>query len=100
MRYKQGVKLTDLIPQLLAGLLVCQYVYEKLYAVELVVTSIDDSKHGAGSLHPKGAAADLRTRTLKPEQIPVVLSAIRERLTPEFDIIFEGDHFHIEYDPK
>lgn len=100
MQYKPTVKFTDLKPQLLAGLLVCQYVYEQLFHTELVVTSIDDSVHGKNSLHPFGQAADLRTRNLKPEQIPAVQKAIADRLTSDFDFVFEGDHFHIEYDPK
>lgn len=100
MQFKPTVKLTDLKPQLLAGLLVCQYVYEHLFNTELVVTSIDDSTHGADSLHPFGLAADLRTRNLKPEQIPAVQKAIKDRLPAGFDFVFEGDHFHIEYDPK
>lgn len=101
MKFKQpGVKLTDLQPQLLAGLMVCDWVYWNLFKTEMVVTSVDDSVHSPTSLHPKGLAADLRTRTFTADQIPKVLAAIKERLTPEFDFIFEKDHFHMEYDQK
>ena len=100
MRLKAGVRLTDLKPQLIIVLMIIQYVYEQLNDTELVITSIDDSIHHPGSLHPSGFAADIRTNSLPKNLIPKVQQEIKERITEEFDFIFEVDHYHVEWDPK
>ena len=99
MQLKTNVRLADLKPQCVLAIIVANDVY-KLFDKELVVTSIDDSVHHAGSLHPSGFAFDLRSSYFTSQQIQFVLAALKASLTTDFDIIFETDHFHIEYDPK
>jgi hypothetical protein len=63
------------------------------------------------SLHPKGLAADLRTRDMTEQQRYDWFAALKLRLEPMgFDVVWEGGvgatpattgaHIHIEYDPK
>ena len=99
MKLKSNVRLVDLKPQCVLAILVANDVYNK-FGRELVVTSIDDSVHGPASLHPSGFAFDLRTSYFRVDQIDPVEAALKAALTDDFDILYEGDHFHIEYDPK
>lgn len=66
----------------------------------LVVTAGKDGKHKVGSLHGRGYAVDIRSRGLTPERITHILAALRNALGPSFEIFFEDDHFHVEYDPQ
>ena len=68
----------------------------------LVVTSLRDGTHKAGSLHYAGRAADLRTKDLTPEGEQAFWKVLKDWLTPYgFDVILETTprHIHIEYDP-
>lgn len=99
MKLKPNVRLADLKPQCVLAIFIADSIYSK-FGRELVVTSIDDSVHGPTSLHPSGFAFDLRTSFFRIDQIAPVEAALKEALTVDFDILYEGDHFHIEYDPK
>jgi len=99
MRLKEGVCITGIRPELIIGLMAAEAAYRAV-GVGMVVTSITDGKHSLTSLHYAGAAADLRTRDMTESQIASVLRAIAKALPNDFDIIFEGNHYHLEYDPR
>jgi hypothetical protein len=61
---------------------------------EVIITSIREGAHSPGSLHPQGDAFDMR-----PLQ-KVTIPDIKKSLGLDYDVISEGDHWHIEYDPK
>ncbi len=71
-----------------------------LYEVEdlnFVVTHTDDGLHKEGSLHFKNRAID----ALPPERHrEIILKHAKVMMGPDWDIIDEKDHWHIEYDPK
>jgi hypothetical protein len=62
-----------------------------------MVTSVTDGKHMVGSFHYRGLAVDLRL----PEAhlASKVAQDLSQALGNEFDVVFEKDHIHIEYDP-
>ena len=71
------------------------------------VTSINDGEHSTNSLHYEGMAFDLRTRDEGPsyKQWPLwekrmIAQAIKNHLGGDYDVVVEGDHIHIEFDPK
>jgi hypothetical protein len=97
MKLKPGVRIHGISPEIVIGLLAAQRIYDK-YGAELVVTSALDGKHSKGSLHYTGEAVDLRSRTLKAPSL--VASEIRDALGPDFDVVVESDHIHMEYQPK
>ena len=65
---------------------------------DLFITSIREGIHGDITLHYDGWAFDIKFP--KHSSIQDIVAEIKEVLGPDFDIIVESDHFHIEYDPK
>lgn len=92
---KSSVRLKGISPELSIGLTVAAGVYQN-YNQDCVVTSVTDGQHMVGSLHYTGHAADLRLSGNSP---PEIARALRAALGPEWDVILEPDHLHIEYDP-
>lgn len=84
---------------LLDGLLVACVVYTQR-GHPFTVTSMEDSVHGPRSLHPSGNAADLRTRNLPVQALPDLVKALKLALGPQYDVVLESDHIHLEYDIK
>jgi len=68
------------------------------FNLHAVVTSGLDGSHGEKSLHFQGRALDFRVNDWK--STVEILAQIRKELGPDYDVIFEGNHVHIEYDPK
>ena len=110
MQYKPEVRTEGACQQLLDALAVADETHKQLFGMEATVTSMLDGKHNPGSLHPKGRAADLRTKDLSPAQLEQWVKRLKAVLTHDFDIVAEGykgftpattgAHLHIEYDPK
>jgi hypothetical protein len=101
MSIKAGVDLRGLAPQMAVAYTIAQRVYSEQAGVACVITSASDGKHGPNSLHYQGKALDLRTRTLRPEQVHPVFMALKDALHPGgFDVVLETDHIHVEFDWK
>lgn len=105
MRFKHGVRLTDLCPQMALAACVVREVYRALDPeCSCTVTSANDSKHSEKSLHYGGLALDFRTHDFKADK-QELLRELRDALGPEFDVLLEAEgtpneHVHLEYDPK
>jgi hypothetical protein len=97
MRLKIGVTVTGVRPEMVLALRVIETVYEDLGA-ELTVTSITDGKHMDGSRHYEGRAADLRSFNVPASKLDFLIARMKEALGPEFDVVKEGDHVHVEHD--
>lgn len=54
-----------------------------------------DSKHMPGSLHYTGLAIDLGPPVAKE-----IVAELRVALGDDYDVVEEGDHIHIEFQPK
>jgi hypothetical protein len=99
MKLKDGVKLQGVQWQMFAAAVKVEDIYDR-YGHELTITSGTDGQHSAKSLHYKGLALDFRTRNVPATQLPKIEREIKQALGPDFDVVFEGDHFHVEFDPK
>lgn len=64
------------------------------------ITSANDGKHMATSLHYKNRALDIRINDLPSSYHERYRALIAERCGPEYQVILEKDHIHCEYDPK
>jgi hypothetical protein len=65
-----------------------------------VITSAHDGTHSAGSLHDDGLAIDLRVWGFSDAQAKRATAEIQSRLGERWDVVYEGTHIHIEYDPS
>lgn len=73
-----------------------------MYGAQCVVTSGKDGKHSAKSAHYQGKAMDLRISNLPPSldrmEFAFRLSlALVECCGPEWYVVLEKDHLHIEF---
>jgi hypothetical protein len=96
---KRGVNADGLQPEILLAIIEAREIYRDLNA-ELIITSLLDGKHMPGSFHYKGLAVDLRTRHLTKTDRALVAARLRVALGPEYDVVLEKTHMHVEYDPK
>lgn len=95
---KHGVKLQNLQPQTVWAMVIVANVLAG-YNYEFVMTSGSEGTHMSGSLHYVGRAFDFRTRNFLDGHRAQILADIRDALGPEFDVVAETDHAHIEWDP-
>ena len=64
------------------------------------VTSVEDGRHGsAASLHYRGLAFDVRTRDWSRQDTDIFKQELTRHLGTAYDVVDEGDHIHVEYDP-
>ena len=102
IQIKAGVDLSGIRSELVLALVVADKVYERVAGKDLVLTSVRDSKHKAGSKHYVGLAADLRTSAAGIDAVKagIIKAQLSSALGPQFDVVVEGDHIHLELDPK
>ncbi len=96
---KPGVRITGIRPEILLAAVAAMEVY-KAAGHDLTITACVDGRHTTGSLHYAGAAIDLRTRDLRPADVPKLIAQIKVCLGDDFDVLMELDHVHIEFQPK
>lgn len=97
---KPGVELLGLSPQATIALMAAVGAYADIAGAPVVLTSACDGQHSSASLHYVGHAVDLRTRDLAEGQADEIAVALGSRLGPQFDVVNEADHIHIEWQPK
>lgn len=68
--------------------------------VDIEVNSIEDGAavHMAGSLHGVGLALDLDTVGDRQSDTEALADWLRRRLPPQYDVLFEANHVHVEWD--
>lgn len=98
MKLKEGASLEGVSWRMFDAAIKCEPAFQRVGG-ELVITAGTDGKHMVGSLHYKGLALDLRTRNIAGAEQAVV-KEIKAALGKDFDVVLEGDHIHIEFDPK
>lgn len=101
LNLKKTASLRGLRPEMAIAIQVVADVYRS-FGYVCTLTSGTDSKHGTGSLHYVGLAADFRTRHIPNAKRPALAEAIREALGSEFDVVLKARpaHIHVEFQPK
>lgn len=79
---------------------IADQVSKKLTSKPVTITSVLDGKHKEDSKHYDGDAFDMRTFIYTVKEINALAPALREALGPDYDVVLEADHIHIEFDPK
>ncbi len=95
MYLKAGVDLSRLRPPIRKKLSAVHNVY-RAQGDHMFVTSTYEGTHSAGSLHYGDLAIDLGYPLKMSDMFKDDLKAI---FGPKYDVVFEHDHIHIEYDP-
>lgn len=91
-------------PEILLAVIIIQEVYRENNVKDMMVTSICDGEHMAGSFHYKGLAVDIRTKGTGISRR--LFEGVRKALPANlYDVILEdkdglNEHLHVEYDPK
>lgn len=109
LKFKPEVELQNLNlePHIIQALAYALHLAPPTRGSALVVTSASDGSHSPNSRHYIGFAWDIRLRDehdregepLSFDLIEPWISRLQQAL-PDWDIIDEGDHLHMEYDPK
>ena len=95
MEIKRGVRARGMSPEILLAIVIAEGIWESLGS-ELVITSLTDGRHGVGSYHHTGDAVDLR---LPRSRAPEAANKLSHKLGEGYDVVLEGNHIHVEYDP-
>lgn len=98
-KLKHSAGLAGMQPELVPAMIVAAELYGEL-GFDCVVTSVTDSQHVGASLHYVGYALDLRTKHVPVEQHEAIRAELAERIGPQYDVVLETDHIHVEYQPK
>ena len=96
---KPGVDVRGIQPEILLARIIAGEIFAR-YGVACIITSVLDGKHGMDSKHYVGQAIDLRTRHMDERLWPIVAEELNKALGPQYDVVLESDHIHVEYDPK
>lgn len=93
---KEGVRLHGIRAEIVLALVIADGIYESENE-SLVVTSVIDGVHMHASIHYTGGAVDIRTPQANVDRIAQrIMTAIGD----DFDVVVEGNHIHIEWQPK
>lgn len=96
LRLGRRVRIQGIRPELLLALLIVSDLC-RVQGLIAIVTHILDGLHMHNSLHYTGAAFDF-VIDLTSDHEPWVVE-LRERLGVAFDVVDEGTHIHVEYQP-
>ena len=101
-----AVKIGKLHPMMGPAIVAVAGAAKALGLRQPVITSGNDSKHMAGSMHAKNRALDFRGNNIKVTVGQALAAQVAQRLGAGYDVIFEtflhpaNNHLHVEYDPS
>jgi hypothetical protein len=103
---KAGAIVSHLHPRMAPVIVAVAQAAQALNLPGPVITSGNDGKHMAGSLHFKNRALDFRANNITDAQATNLQAAVADIVGKDYDVIFErfpanpsNDHLHVEFDP-
>lgn len=96
---KEGVKL-EITEEMARAIPVIMKVYRFLGFDNVTLTSANDGDHMEGSKHGEGNGLDIRIWAMAVYDEIRAVVLLKWELGPDYDIVQEKDHIHVEYDPK
>lgn len=107
MRLEKNVSLKMLAPQIVLALLIADDIFKKVTGEEVRVTCLFGGKHSAiASLHYIAHAVDLGLGTkgfdnyVDSKYHRELVAELGKALCDEFDVVYERNHIHVEWQPK
>ena len=98
MNLKPGVDMNGVRPEVLSA---CAKIHDLMEGTgEFTLTACLDGKHKVGSLHYRGLAVDIRSKHMPDATKAETVAAIKALLGPDYDVILEATHIHLEFDKK
>jgi hypothetical protein len=99
VRFKPEVRLGYLDARLADVLQAC-CTWSTQMRIEIEINSINDGPgvHMKGSLHYVNLAIDIDTVGDKPDDLAALAEFLRQWMAPQYDVLFEGTHVHVEWD--
>ena len=97
MLLKLGVSIEKLSRNMRRTLGMVEEAYLRLAGEEAVITSTYEGTHGPGSLHYANEGIDFRKAK---KAFPEIAASLKNSLGVNYDAVIEGDHLHVEWDPK
>ncbi len=98
MRNGKSVRLAP-TDQITVAMQEADRLHREMTGVEMVITAIFDGTHMDGSKHYEGNAFDMR-RWHVGLRVKEFIARLKTALGPDYDVVNEPSHIHIEYDPK
>ena len=71
----------------------------KRWTGDVHITSVLGGRHLPYSWHYWGRAVDVSTRDIDREKLEKLVVEMRRDLGFQYDVIYDSDHLHIEFDP-
>lgn len=101
LRFKPEVRIGYFTAQL-AELFTLATVWSMRRRVDVEINAIDETPelHSATTLHGFGLAVDFDTAGDKETDLVTLEEWFRRMLHPQYDVVFEGDHVHVEWDAR
>lgn len=96
---KNSARIFGMRPEMVLAYVIADRIYQR-HGADAVITSLIDDKHSKGSFHYNGLGMDLRTKNLNSSQVHIVHEKLKHALGPDFDVILESHHIHVEFQPK
>lgn len=101
VRFKAGVVVYRMHPEVERIIDVLDDISKRVARRDVVITSAREGEHSKNSLHYKGRALDIRVNDLDANTRALYLRAIKNALDDaKWDVVDEGTHIHIEFDPR
>lgn len=96
---EEAARIAGIGPEMVLGALV---IYDRLKAhgKEFTITSGTEGPHGRASLHFIGNALDIRTHGWLSSELKDITADLDASLGIDFDVVLEGSHIHVEFQPK
>jgi len=91
-------KVKGMQPEILLAIIITNELLSKMFKRDLTLTSVTDS-HQPPSFHPEGLAFDMRTWGMSWEDKTRFKKELENLLGGEYDVVIEGTHIHVEFDP-
>lgn len=101
LRFKPDVRIGFFTEQL-GELFRALTVWSSRRRVDAVINSINDPApdRAATTLHVFDLAGDVDTDGNRPADLESLEEYLRVTLPPQYDVVFEGDHIHVEWDAR